>query len=395
MRVQMSILFTALLIFGNLAYGQEPEISVNQKRIQKALGFLLANKEEVAPPSKDQETTETELVKQVLQKSVGRIVSVSTYKDAAMAISTCSAVLVQKNVIATSAHCVLTKANLTAQEQAEIAAAKQSGAFKEEKYFDIPGITSNMSPETMAALMQNGNSAQDANLLKDYIARLPKITNFVVSDYHRANPYTIYDIKPTDSYSASLTKSQRLRQQNRNAELLASDYAFAKLDRPVVAGETISIIPYNEQSITYVAGFGGRVLNNFMQVFTCSSGPVIIDPYIEAKTIEKNSLEANISHLNDAQKAQLEPLVLYEINSLMEDLSLLNLYDQKAVVSECNGLIVGGFSGGGQFTYVDGNVAMVGITSLASSNSVFKTATTAVGAKAQTAIDAKILERLK
>jgi hypothetical protein len=395
MRLQMSILFTALLIFGQVAYGQELETSEDQKAIHAALGFLLAQNEDTAQPSKYQETTETELVKLALQKSVGRIVSVSTYRDAVLATSTCSAVLIEKDVIITSAHCVRTKFNMSLLQRAEIALAKWSGSLKEEKYFDIPGVTSNMSPETIAALMQSGDSATDLNILKDYIARLPKITNFVVSAYHQRKPLTIYDVKATDSIATNLSKQQRIQQQNRDSELLASDYAFAKLDKAIDAGETVAIVPYSEPSTIYVAGFGGKRLNNFMQVFTCSGGPLVIDPLIEAKTAEKTQLEANISHLTNAQKAELEPLVLYEIKTLEDDLSLLSMYDQKAVVSDCNGLIVGGFSGGGQFTYIDGKVALVGITSLASIGSVFKTATVAVGAKAQTAIDAKILPRLK
>jgi hypothetical protein len=277
--------------------------------------------------------SDTLLVQEKLQKVTGRIIHVVRTTSYTLITNVCTAMLVGEDTVVTSGHCFKRNLPLTTTDTVKKFAFDLTSL--EDFYFDIPGVTSENLGEDIAKLLSNKNEFKvplnNKVQLNQLLASIPKIKNVqILREYTENMPVTMSEYKPkTEKQTLYLENFERNYQWNFLGNIY--DMAVAKLSKKLPPSTiVIGDLDKNNDNI-YASGFFGGDLNQRLRVFKCSWGRSVLESL----------------------------LPLTEYSSFIKFVGFSN----QLIVSQCDGEIVEGESGGPQVQVKNGEIYLVGINS--------------------------------
>lgn len=281
---------------------------------------------------------DTLVAKEKLAPITGRIIKVIKSPTGVQFTNVCSGVLISENQIVTAAHCFKVKPIFVGWDK--ITKRIKQAVSSESYYFDIPGVTSKTFYEEALKIAGIHNesgqmnvkiSARDGIKLQKLLNKLPKIKRALYPLEYLQNMPTV--IASKISFEDYRKQIQLRKKYPVNYAGSAYDYAIAELDRSIQAKPlyTAPLTAPRANTSVYVAGFFGASLEKPLQVFKCEAGAHVLD---------------------DLQR-----------QADMTEFSKLKAVSHQLVITNCDGEIISGVSGGPQVVLRNGEIYLVGVTS--------------------------------
>ncbi len=343
----------------------------------------LPNQQEIASPS-----IEESVVKNAIKHSTGRIITVERVAGMIAALSTCSATLVEPEIILTASHCLELNEVMLLRDRITNIITKLMLDYESEKYFDIPGLTSNISSQDLASISTAVIGTEVSRRLEAYLSQLPKIEHYTISPYTEQNPFKSYNNYIPRTEAHLIAQSAMIAENLKSTKAVENDFGYARLSKRIPKSKPLKISAYTNHQSVFIAGFDGSALGSPLKVQVCKAHTAAMEIIFE--NLINTLMLLQFSKINGPQEPRQIERLDKAIKNIITWQGLIEDYSKVSILNVCKTAIVGGNSGGPQLVLQDGSVSFVGINS----SQVLKT-NYIIGVKAVDAERSGIIDKLK